>query len=275
MSWPAAISFVAMLLAGCLVNADALSGGNAVGGACKRHAQCDPGLVCSEERCALPATCLALAQARPEAVNGTYELAPDATGVTPRFSAFCEQNLDGGGWMQISANMLGESREQHVTVDSAKGEDGGLMVTVYANAEGCGEDASFHMTLLSPGVPWTEVRFRQVFSGRAQCYGILGIRRYVYSGKMNVVPFDLQVDRIWSQSRMAVGGGSFDGLIETCDSSKHFWNQSEPLPSSIEVSLRRIDLSIPSGIGTGVSCNSFAPGNTSPTWWRYDKIFVR
>jgi hypothetical protein len=181
--------------------------------------------------------------------------------------------------MLLTPDSLGRRLERNVTADVTAGEGAALEVTFYANARGCGTpEANAHQIFaVEDALPWSQIRFRQRFAGLASCYSVLGATERIYSPEgPNLHPYDPRLDTVFEEQRMSFDGDAFPGAIDLCEATpRHFWSREDPEPRSIGVILRRNDPDRPAGPGTGVACNTFGEGTGSPTWWRYEELYVR
>ena len=202
--------------------------------------------------------------------DGVYRVDPDGAGPAPAFDASCDMTNEGGGWTRVELDQIGDQTIQRATpvVDVV---DGGARVLVYANGYGCGSDdpGTEHDVRITDKVPWTQVRFRQTFTGRASCWTI-------FEGE-NLRPFDDAVDVIRDEVQMGGDTGSaFDGDTRRCDlDAANFWEQKAGTTKQAVVVLRRQDAGAPAGLRTHADCVDRAEGTDSPTTFTYDQLYVR
>ena len=248
---------------------------------CESAAQCALGLECSGVasplRCALPLSCKSLLEARPGHPDGVVSLQPDRTGINPPFEVFCDMQRDGGGWMLIRPEMVTSSRDSGVTSVVETDAAGGLVLTVYANYPGCGPSPlPYDARHLDERVPWTQIRYTQLFVGRSVCFSIFGDETRIFANPPNLLPWTRDIDAIRDEVRMSVETDAFDGTVSFCQSAPSFWNHPVAnLPRQATVILRRKSNTTKAGFGTGVSCTDYGRGSSGPTWWRYSEIYVR
>lgn len=230
------------------------------------------------------ASCVEVRDAQAGAADGVYLVAagPDGAPVP----VYCDLTQDGGGWMLVTRDMVASEQSLSVTVVAADDARGGLVMRVYANAEGCTQPLdNVHLMALSDRPAWTEIRARYRFAGANSCWWILGAVSPDESAKIdgnsivsNIIPFEFGVDTIREQVRMGgAAGDAFDGMSTRCDNdAANFWHDSNGFEErSAVVILRRSAVPGAAGLATTTSCTEFGPGTTSPTWWEYSEIAVR
>jgi hypothetical protein len=226
------------------------------------------------------ASCDALKQSSPATPDGVQEIDPDGPGPIQPFRAYCDMTSDGGGWMLVTAALLGEETKKEATVTRVDDDRGGVIMRVYVNGEGCGggRQPTRHRVFIADRPAWSRVRLKQTFVGRASCWHIFGGQESAVGAlDPNIAPFDLTKDVIRDPLRMGGSlGNAFDGKTTRCDDEvQNFWRATETSPRSATVILRRRDLAAPSGPSTGADCGGFGPGVTSDTWWEYRDIYVK
>jgi hypothetical protein len=270
-----------VIAVGCYVDVDDYASGSRkrVGESCAAANDCESTLVCRDALCALPASCRELKEQQPGAKTQRYLLQFDKLGLEAPTDTVCDMVNEGGGWMLVWRDAIGEMSANTTSV-MEDDENGGVVLTVYANGTGCGVDGPPAHTFFVDDVmqsPWTEIRFKQLFVGRAPVYSIFGDAEHVYYGSPGLVPFEPGVDFIRDEVAMGPTGDTFNGQIRGTGAADSFWHEptNNNLPSSAVVTLRRRDVTKPAGAGTGVMCNPAGEGTTSPTWWRYESVFVR
>ncbi len=252
-----------------------------VGEPCEEHQECFVGLLCRTAQCSLPESCLELKTTRPETTDGRYALrvrdAPPETGEVH----FCDMTRDGGGWTLLTRSWIASETMGDVTViEGHDAENGGLRLQVYANAEGCsgpGAKQSFHLFGINEKIGWERLRLVQRFSGQADCFATFGAQTpFTGPTATNLVPLDPVIDTIRDELRMGPDADAFGGISSACTTDAHFMNSWSPqLLRRAEVILRKDQPDLPASYGTGVGCNAFGAGTSSPTWWIYHDIFVR
>ena len=227
----------------------------------------------------LAVSCRALHLRSPELGDGVYAIAPE--GVEPR-DVHCDMTQDGGGWTLMRPSDVVHQVDYLVTATSSVDGNGGLLVTVDPQVEGCGDgqENPQHLVDFEPGFPWTHVRARYAFSGSVSCWSLFGDLPYCDQLAINLVPFDAGVDSIRNQVRMGgsagdayTGGGSGPTDNTRCDNTlANFWYRDNGLAErSAVVTLRRADLGKPAGVVLGAGCIELNPA----TLWRYSEIYVR
>jgi hypothetical protein len=224
-------------------------------------------------------SCAEIKRQKPDATDGMYLIDPDGPGVNAAFEVFCDMTSDGGGWMLVTEDMLGEQKDQNVTVVRSRDERGGALLAVFANSFGCGSgQPSAGVSLIRDVIPWTKLRARYVFRGAATCWAILGGRADDFVFSANVVPFERGVDVARDAVRMGGSAGdAFAGDSYRCDDlTTNFWHGTHGAVSrSIVAIIRRESEFAPAGLATFVSCADVSAGTTSPTNWEYRDVFLR
>lgn len=223
------------------------------------------------------ASCAAAKAALPNAKTGTYTLKPG--GAVAAFRAYCDMTDDDGGWMLVTPEMIASEESGMVTFSRSMDVNGGLVLRVYANAEGCENPGSWHKVLVADRPVWTRIRVREVFAGGTACWWIFGAMNPEEPHGSNVAEFTQGQDTSRAATRMGgASGDAFDGRAERCDNDvNNFWHRDRGVaPRSVVAILRRKAGSTePAGLATTVSCTEFAPSTTSPTYWEYRDIYVR
>jgi hypothetical protein len=220
-------------------------------------------------------SCKQIKAANPTAGDGRYLIEPP--GAQP-FEADCDMTRDGGGWMRVTAAMIAETKDLETTSVRDADETGALLVRVYANSRGCGDDPdNVHVTFIRDLPTWSQLRARYDFYGSTDCWEILGS---LSKGPVNanLIPFEPTVDVARDMLRMGGSAGdAFDGVTDRCDvDPKNFWAQPVSVGRrSLVAVLRRASPDVPAGLGTFASCTTVAAATASPTYWEYREIYVR
>jgi hypothetical protein len=175
--------------------------------------------------------------------------------------------------------MIASETSEGATVARTRDGHGGLVLRVFANTEGCGNGtvSPNHLVLFEERGGWSSIRFRQTFAGSASCWTIFGGTDSAVPLLHNLQMFDERQDLIRDPVKMGGStGDAFAGVVSRCDNStENFWKALGVATGSATVILRRDSSSSPGGLATVASCTAAGPGTASPTWWRYDDVFVR
>jgi hypothetical protein len=228
------------------------------------------------------ASCDALKRASPGTPDGVQLIDPDGPGPVQPFRAYCDMTNDDGGWMLVTAAMLGAETTEQATVTRLADDHGGLVMRVFVNSSGCsGPAPTRHRIFIGESLAWSRIRLKQTFAGNASCWDIFGGMNNtgpVPPLDPNLFAFDTTHDVMRDAVRM---GGSlsnaFDGDTNRCDNQmQNFWHTSNgEAPRSATVILRRHVLGAPGGLATGAGCGGYGPGETSDTWWEYRDVYVK
>ncbi len=259
-----------------------VSSGTAGGGAggataspCLQTSDCGDTQICREQSCGWPSSCSELREQRPALQNGAYVIEPSALAAR---RVYCDMAEDGGGWMLVTRDLLAQEAAERATVAFSEDEHGGLVVTTYANSPGC-EDAlqvcdSF---LLRDDLAWTMIRASYSFAGTTLCYSIFGGNKWgAGCPGANLQPFAADKDVIRDEFQMGLNlMDAFTGRTDLCEPNGSFWRADNGELHRGLVILRRDQADSLAGLHTGVSCADAAPGTASPTWWRYERIYIR
>lgn len=198
-------------------------------------------------------SCAALPAGTPD---GPQLLDPDGPGPKPAFQATCDMTRDEGGWMLVTPEMLGEESGIGTTVTRRSDARGGAVLRAYVNLPGCGSGPrSDHRIVVRDVIPWTRIRFRQSFAGRASCWHVFGFSEDTSLLDANLLPFSKTTDTIRDQVR----------------SPANFWSFGEAELRAATVILRRREPTAPAALVTGADCGSFGAGTASPTFWEYSE----
>ena len=224
------------------------------------------------------ASCAALHAARPAAADGDYAIDPDGPGPAAPFTGHCDMTLDDGGWLRIDDAHLTDDTKQGVTLTRTTSAAGALTVRVYANSVRCGMRGTepAQLSLVSPELTWTHVRFTQAFFGHAACWTFAGGTDPMAPFAPGTLPFDTTVDVARDALRMGgTSGDEFRGKTSGCNQNNdNFWNVNDTLERHVTLILRR-DQGKKAGLATTCDCEDVAPGTMSTTYWEYRDIYVR
>ena len=86
--------------------------GTGLGGVCEEDTDCEGAMVCIEEACALPPSCLSILLKDSAAPSGIHEIDPDGDGAEAPRHVFCDMETDDGGWTLVASTYRGTLNDQ-------------------------------------------------------------------------------------------------------------------------------------------------------------------